>query len=161
MNTKPKSMAACHPDRPMMAHKLCEPCYKKQYRVGYYAVNKDKWVAQYGQRFRDLRDQVFQKLGNRCCKCGFSDSRAFQIDHVFGGGNQEHIKFRTSRNLYLKKVLTDNEGLYQLLCANCNWIKRHENREFGKYREKFDADVVPAEDGLSDATGSVEPLAID
>ena len=24
-----------------------------------------------------------------------------------------------------------DSGKYQLLCANCNWIKRHKNKEFG------------------------------
>jgi hypothetical protein len=30
---------------------------------------------------------------------------------------------------YLKGVLADADGRYQLLCANCNWIKRAEENE--------------------------------
>jgi hypothetical protein len=32
----------------------------------------------------------------------------------------------------LKKVLADTTGSYQLLCANCNWIKKSENNEHAK-----------------------------
>lgn len=76
---------------------------------------------------RNLRLAVLAFLGNKCKRCGFSDNRALQIDHVHGGGKQE-LK-GLSREQYYHKVLADSEGLYQLLCANCNWIKRHENQE--------------------------------
>jgi len=36
---------------------------------------------------------------------------------------------QTSGIAFLKKVLADKKGSYQLLCANCNWIKRWENEE--------------------------------
>jgi hypothetical protein len=62
-----------------------------------------------------------------CIRCGFTDSRALQIDHVHGGGAQELKRIHT--DMYYRKVLADTEGTYQLLCANCNWIKRHENNE--------------------------------
>lgn len=69
--------------------------------------------------------EVFTKLGSKCVRCGFSDSRALQIDHVTGSGSTE----RRSLNgiPYLNKVLkVIDAGIYQLLCANCNWIKRSE-----------------------------------
>jgi Zn-finger protein len=34
-----------------------------------------------------------------------------------------------SRIRYMKNVIADTTGKYQLLCANCNWIKRHEMYE--------------------------------
>lgn len=53
------------------------------------------------------------------------------MDHVDGGGTQE-IK-RLGYHRMLRRILAGASG-YQLLCANCNWIKRHENREtFGAY----------------------------
>jgi len=74
-----------------------------------------------------LRKQILDKFGNACNRCGFSDPRALQIDHVNGGGAQE-IR-NTEAVKYYKAVLADQTGKYQLLCANCNWIKRSENRE--------------------------------
>jgi hypothetical protein len=74
-----------------------------------------------------MRQDALDKYGNCCAKCGFDDFRALQIDHVHGGGKREIGKL----GIYavLKKALEDTTGSYQLLCANCNWIKRYENNE--------------------------------
>jgi hypothetical protein len=53
-----------------------------------------------------------------------------QIDHVNGNGSKERKNITLS--LFLKKVLADKEGNYQLLCANCNFIKKHINNEVPK-----------------------------
>lgn len=75
-----------------------------------------------------LRAKCLALLGNECQHCGFKDPRALQIDHVNGGGNREHKEIKNTRKFY-DKVLADTSGTYQLLCANCNWIKRHERKE--------------------------------
>jgi hypothetical protein len=78
-------------------------------------------------RASNLHERAVTKLGGKCVKCGFSDVRALQIDHVNGGGGKE------IRSIGVKKMyslaIRDSEHKYQLLCANCNWIKRHENKE--------------------------------
>lgn len=75
---------------------------------------------------RRMRKAVITFLGGKCIKCGFSDERALQVDHIDGGGAQERKKGNSS-TFYLK-ILKGTKG-YQLLCANCNWIKRVENHE--------------------------------
>lgn len=79
-----------------------------------------------------MKDEIFNYFGNRCNRCGFDDKRALQIDHVNGGGARE-IKaignYRMRKNLIKRINAGDNIKDYQLLCANCNWIKRHENDE--------------------------------
>lgn len=65
---------------------------------------------------------VFDLLGHACARCGFSDLRALQIDHVNGDGAKE----RGRNQAFYKRILADDGGRYQILCANCNWIKRHE-----------------------------------
>lgn len=74
-----------------------------------------------------LRKEVFDLLDGKCFACGFSDKRALQIDHVNGGGNKERKNHKSTYG-YLKFVLK-NKGKYQILCANCNWIKREEKGE--------------------------------
>jgi hypothetical protein len=69
-------------------------------------------------------------LGGKC-KCGFTDERALQIDHRNGGGMHE-IRSMGWR-AYYAKVSADPTN-YQILCANCNWIKRHEKNENPKPR---------------------------
>ncbi len=77
---------------------------------------------------KELREKCLVKLGGCCGKCGFKDKRALQIDHVNGGGSQESRLSRLGTPRYYRKVLAAASG-YQLLCANCNWIKRHERGE--------------------------------
>lgn len=63
-----------------------------------------------------------------CVKCGFDDYRALQIDHINGNGAKHRRELGTN---YLYTWLRKNgypEG-FQVLCANCNWIKRDENHE--------------------------------
>lgn len=82
-------------------------------------------------RTRILRTKIYDILGHACVRCGFTDKRALQIDHVFGGGNQEHAKIKNP-DQFIRKVMQDTSGTYQLLCANCNWIKRFERQEIAR-----------------------------
>jgi hypothetical protein len=75
-----------------------------------------------------IRDEIFAKLGCRCVRCGFADRRALQIDHVNGDGYLE-LRRKLNTFKYLKRVIADKKGRYQILCANCNWINRHEQGE--------------------------------
>lgn len=67
-------------------------------------------------------------LGGECVKCGFTDARALQVDHVAGGG-LKHIRAVPWRARYRHIIETVPNTIYQLLCANCNWIKRAELNE--------------------------------
>ena len=75
--------------------------------------------------------EAIRKLGGCCRRCGFSDPRALQFDHVEGKGCQElrkSVEEKGQRAYYLM-IIADKTGKYQLLCANCNWIKKAENGE--------------------------------
>ena len=99
----------------------------KKHRTVYNKKNPSVVKNLSAAHSKRLRIAVLAFLGNKCCRCGFNDPRALQIDHVNGGGKQE-LK-NVSRHTYYRKVLADTQGRYQLLCANCNWIKRTENGE--------------------------------
>jgi protein-arginine kinase activator protein McsA len=85
------------------------------------------------ERLTEVKAKVFDKLGRVCVRCGFSDERALQIDHVLGNAREDNATHRGIR--FYKKVLADTNSDYQTLCANCNWIKRHENQEGPKRYE--------------------------
>lgn len=74
------------------------------------------------------RQQAIEIMGSKCCDCGFSDPRALQFDHIDGGGQAER---RSGQNNHwvVRQILKGNTEPFQLLCANCNWIKRHESNE--------------------------------
>ena len=84
------------------------------------------------QRHR-YRAKALAVLGDKCTICRIDDARVLQIDHVNGGGNREYRNGRNAQDVY-RKIALGRADLreYQLLCANCNWIKRAENGEDGR-----------------------------
>lgn len=76
-----------------------------------------------------LRLKIIEVLGGKCVKCGFTDTRALQVDHVNGGGNRERVAGKLNSVNALYRDVCTSEGKYQLLCANCNVIKRVTNKE--------------------------------
>lgn len=86
-------------------------------------------------RLRNLRKLLIEVLGGECIECGFKDPRALQVDHINGNGAEER---RMSGGNLTRKIIRSvmgNENKYQLLCANCNWIKRFEKNEIKKSRD--------------------------
>lgn len=105
----------------------------------YYSRNKDKLVTTRKNRRQEWRMELLALFGNKCNRCGFSDRRALQIDHINGGGTKENRSMHgTQRSRYfLIQAEEDIETFlskYQLLCANCNWIKRYENNEVRNFK---------------------------
>lgn len=108
---------------------------KEQIRIrhlGYCRTYREKYRGFHKKYMNKLKMKVFEKLGNKCSNphClvpnGCRDIRCLQIDHINGGGNKELKTFGWYQ--MMKKILSGSKD-YQLLCANCNWIKRHENHE--------------------------------
>jgi hypothetical protein len=113
-----------------------EQFYKNMYiqarENGQYKDATEKIIKAY----HVLRNKVLSHLGNQCsspgCRwinedgtmgCTLKD--CLQVDHVYGGGRREKEKGAS----LLRKVLRDTTGAYQLLCSNCNWLKRETNKE--------------------------------
>ncbi len=59
--------------------------------------------------------------------CGFDDIRALQIDHINGGGRKDSIGTNNPRKYY--ENMFNALNTVQILCANCNWIKRYTHNE--------------------------------
>lgn len=83
---------------------------------------------------KEMRKQAIAFLGSKCAnpKClvpgGCLDMRCLQIDHIHGITEDEP---RLVGALLYEDILDNPKSRekYQLLCANCNWIKRSENNE--------------------------------
>jgi hypothetical protein len=88
-------------------------------------------------RYKQLRGYIIDALGGRCCKCGFCDRRALQVDHVNGDGYLFKSEMTNPAAMWelVQKDVKEQTGKFQLLCANCNWIKKHDDQDFGIYRE--------------------------
>lgn len=108
--------------------------FVKKQRMKYYEKNKDfcqSFMRNYNKNRRArIRSIILWYFGYHCSKCGYNaDPRALQLDHINGGGSQEQKALGPISAYYYKKPQELFEK-FQLLCANCNYIKRHENNEF-------------------------------
>lgn len=66
----------------------------------------------------------------RCKTCGFSDIRALTIDHIEGGGRKESLEVGGGGVvLYYSLRRRGYPAGYQVLCMNCQTIKKRENAE--------------------------------
>lgn len=89
------------------------------------------------EQCRELHEQILELLGGAvCARCGFTDIRALQIDHIDGNGKQDRKLYKQTIRWYKHILEAGGSGL-QVLCANCNWIKRHENGESGGANFRF------------------------
>lgn len=88
-------------------------------------------VANGAAAAKAMRTEVLSHLGGRCADCGYhADERALQIDHVDGGGAAARKTAAGRGHAFLRAVLQDDGSRFQLLCANCNAIKRAEMKEY-------------------------------
>jgi predicted Zn-ribbon and HTH transcriptional regulator len=93
-------------------------------------INAKNTLATKRKRLK-LRQEILSLFDNKCPKCGFSDPRALQIDHIRGGGRKDlnNSKCRSTYYLRVLQSIKSGEKTYQILCANCNAIKMFENGE--------------------------------
>jgi hypothetical protein len=82
------------------------------------------------------RIEIIQLLGSKCANpynlphpdwC--NSPECLQVDHINGGGYKERHRFKSPYSLYkyILEQIKEGSPFYQLLCANCNWIKRSKN----------------------------------
>lgn len=107
-------------------HYLKNKARIKDANKAWYVVNKQHVAANDKQVRGLLRDAIFDKLGNKCAHCACNDRRCLQIDHVNNDGylhRKSKGRAHGSTRKYLREILHDVTGAYQILCANCNIIK--------------------------------------
>ena len=80
------------------------------------------------------RDELINVLGGYICKeCNYNKSKIpLQIDHIKGNGRQERKKNSDTSRYYKKYAKEPNlaRKTLQVLCSNCNQIKKFANKEF-------------------------------
>jgi len=99
-----------------------------------YLEKRYERLAWHKEHHKKNRLDLLNKIGKgMCSKCGFTDWRALQIDHIDGKGHLERKMYKGKKMSLTRKkqreLIEQNPSNYQILCANCNWIKRYENQE--------------------------------
>jgi hypothetical protein len=103
-----------------------------------YRLKHPNYQREYVKHKSQLRRlQLFDILKQHVCiKCACSDKRALTFDHINGKGGQTNLKMfgtRSTRYEYYIKHPDEFRREFQVLCANCNIIKKFENGEVGLY----------------------------
>jgi len=111
-----------------------------QYARNYYLEHQEqalKYAREHGKaRHAVLKYTIFTHYSNgepRCAHCGFKDIRALSIDHINGGGTAHRRSLGSSEKFYYWLKKNNFPDGFQVLCMNCQWIKRHNNSEFGNF----------------------------
>jgi hypothetical protein len=102
-------------------------------------ANRQQYSSYLRNSLARMKDAAYKLLGDRCASpnClwinedgskGCTDRRCLQIDHVHGGGKKDRNGGAGRYGMYRKILASD--PAYQILCANCNWIKLAVNGEW-------------------------------
>jgi len=140
----------------LVGRKLCRECTNtkrrerystdEEYRHNLITKTKTNYnPEQHKKLYHYHRRQAFKVLGGYTCQsCGFDDPRAQQIDHIENDGYQRRKDGELGQALYRRVVKTEGKG-FQVLCANCNWIKKaeFEGRTLEYYWEEEFGDFEP------------------
>lgn len=117
---------------------LTDPEFMRAKARLFYQNNKERLRAERVAMYEQLKTTTFDNLGGKCARCGFNDYRALQVDHVKRAQHPHNYFRRSGRGLYhLVRQSGYDKTLYQLLCANCNWIKRFELGEHNHYSREL------------------------
>src|SRR5271155_2093269 len=114
----------------------------KAWRSNYFhnkRLRDPDWARRMDKKVWDMRkgyrlEALIHYSGDppRCVRCGFSDVRALQFDHINGGGSKHHEELKKlglHGRIYEWLRRQGYPPGFQVLCANCNQIKRVENHE--------------------------------
>lgn len=108
---------------------ICRPCYKVWSRLRRRRSRMDPLIKQQeAEAHARLKMEILMHYSPNlvCQRCEFSDIRALSIDHIYGGGRQHS---RRVGNFYLWLRRNHYPSGFQVLCMNCQAIKRLENHE--------------------------------
>jgi hypothetical protein len=110
---------------------LCKECFNAQQRE----ARKDPEIRQRGLDYARsqrviLRDKSLNAYGAKCACCGEAERRFLSLDHIHNDGAEWRKKTFGKRHMagyrtYLWLVANDfPKGVFQVLCANCQFGKR-------------------------------------
>lgn len=132
--------------------KYCRNCRKQRYheiKRQYYFRNKteidNKARSETGklltrQYKQETKNKAYALLGGYKCSNPYNlphpdwcnDKACLQIDHkIREFGKNKHWSWSSYKRIIDMGAEKANQH-YQVLCANCNWIKRSKNKEDGK-----------------------------
>ena len=95
--------------------------------------------AEYNHRRRTVLDtnrrkEAVQILGGKCILCGTTDKYFLCLDHINDDAKKDKERWTADRvrNLWIIDNLDEARQIFQVLCYNCNNLKRNNREEYDK-----------------------------
>jgi len=117
---------------------LCQNHNKEKARINNEYNSKTK-TSEKQKELDDVKWSVFSVYSNSnipyCKSCNETNFDYLELDHINGDGYKQKNDVghrQGGDNFYrkLKRLGYPNKDKYQVLCSNCNLVKRKENNEF-------------------------------
>lgn len=110
------------------------PEIRKKYTAAALAhrrANRERYIEICRDFRRRRKIEVLQHYSPslQCQRCGFNDVRALSIDHTEGGGHQHRRSIGGQECFYYWLKRNGFPPGFQVLCMNCQFIKRDERHE--------------------------------
>jgi RNase P subunit RPR2 len=114
-----------------------DPAKRHTYWIKYRSENTEH-LAEIARKSKlKLKREVLSHYSEGkivCAKCGYSDVRALGLDHINGRGSEQRKKGFVGNGYYSWLKKNGFPPGLQVLCMNCNWIKRVDNNELRRPR---------------------------
>lgn len=94
-----------------------------------YAKHREKYKRITGEKYIKLREKLFEVYGSKCACCGESHKDFLTLDHIKPIGKSIN---RKAIMVYYLAIKEKDLSKYQILCFNCNCLKRNVNKRFCK-----------------------------
>lgn len=107
-----------------------DPDYGKEYKKEYHKKNKE-WLNKHSKIWREnIRKSIFLHYSNgdlKCDCCGEKEYEFLSLDHIKNDGaeHRRQVGIKGGIDMYMWIIKNKFPAIFQILCHNCNWSKRH------------------------------------
>jgi len=97
--------------------------------------NKNDYHLQKKPLFWKKKKEIINELGGKCKKCGISDIRVLEINHIDRNKKERPPKLNYTNGNRLSEWRRNMNNL-ELLCANCHRIHTYKQMGYGNFNTK-------------------------
>jgi hypothetical protein len=114
------------------------------------------WMRSYMKRYwRKNKIAAFKILGGKCVNCGCDNIDALEINHPFGGGNEERRKAGFYERKLYRDIISGKKVDVELTCRVCNAL--HYLVQLKGLPNRWHITYIPEDRGVLPWAGNIGP----